>query len=136
MTLRDKVMRVVRVMRAGYCAPASGGYAIELVSSAHSYLNDMKEYVHSTGLVRLQRYGAREIELEHFAHEVLASAMEVFAYKTTPQTVIPPGYTLVPVEPTEEMIDLARSQSSFPEGVWRVMLAAAPKYNDGNNSDA
>jgi hypothetical protein len=36
-------------------------------------------------------------------------------------------FKLVPVEPTLEMIDAARSQSSFPEGVWRAMLAAAPQ---------
>ena len=39
----------------------------------------------------------------------------------------PVGWKLVPVEPTTKMIDAARSQSSFPAGVWRAMLAAAPK---------
>lgn len=36
------------------------------------------------------------------------------------------NYKLVPVEPTPEMINAARSQSSFPLGVYRAMLAAAP----------
>jgi hypothetical protein len=39
----------------------------------------------------------------------------------------PEGWKLVPVEPTAKMVDAARSQSSFPAGVWRAMLAAAPK---------
>lgn len=36
------------------------------------------------------------------------------------------GWQWVPVEPTPEMIDAARSQSSFPAGVYRAMLSAAP----------
>lgn len=40
--------------------------------------------------------------------------------------IVPAGWKLVPVEPTTKMIDAARSQSSFPAGVWRAMLAAAP----------
>ena len=41
--------------------------------------------------------------------------------------MVPEGWKLVPVEPTTKMIDAARSQSSFPAGVWRAMLAAAPQ---------
>ena len=41
--------------------------------------------------------------------------------------MVPAGWKLVPVDPTTKMIDAARSQSSFPAGVWRAMLAAAPK---------
>lgn len=37
------------------------------------------------------------------------------------------GWKLVPVVPTTRMVDAARSQSSFPAGVWRAMLDAAPK---------
>jgi len=33
----------------------------------------------------------------------------------------------VPVVPTTRMVDAARSQSSFPAGVWRAMLDAAPQ---------
>ena len=42
--------------------------------------------------------------------------------------MVPEGWKLVPVEPTTKMIDAARSQSSFPAGVWRAMLAAAQAY--------
>lgn len=35
-------------------------------------------------------------------------------------------YKLVPVEPTPEMIDAGRSQSSFPLGVYKSMITAAP----------
>ena len=41
--------------------------------------------------------------------------------------MVPEGWKLVPVEPTTKMIDAARSQSSFPAGVWRAMIAAAPQ---------
>ena len=41
--------------------------------------------------------------------------------------MVPAGWKLVPVNPTTKMIDAARSQSSFPAGVWRAMLAAAPQ---------
>ena len=41
--------------------------------------------------------------------------------------MVPEGWKLVPVELTTKMIDAARSQSSFPAGVWRAMLAAAPQ---------
>ena len=41
--------------------------------------------------------------------------------------MVPEGWKLVPVEPTTKMIDAARSQSSFPAGVWRAMLNAAPQ---------
>jgi len=37
------------------------------------------------------------------------------------------GFVLVPVEPTPEMVDAARSLTSWPDGVYRAMLAAAPK---------
>jgi len=51
---------------------------------------------------------------------------------------IPPGYTLVPIEPTEEMIDAARNDHEgapyLPVSLWRSMLAAAPKYNDGDGT--
>ena len=40
---------------------------------------------------------------------------------------VPAGWKLVPVEPTEKMIDIGRSLSSFPDGVYRAMLAAAPQ---------
>ena len=41
--------------------------------------------------------------------------------------MVPAGWKLVPVEPTEKMIDMGRGLSSFPDGVYRAMLAAAPK---------
>ena len=41
--------------------------------------------------------------------------------------MVPAGWKLVPVDPTEQMIDAARSQSSFPDGVYRSMLDAAPQ---------
>jgi hypothetical protein len=37
------------------------------------------------------------------------------------------GFVLVPVEPTPEMMDAARSLTSWPDGIYRAMLAAAPK---------
>ncbi len=37
------------------------------------------------------------------------------------------GFVLVPVEPTPEMVDAARTLTSWPDGVYRAMLAAAPK---------
>ena len=37
------------------------------------------------------------------------------------------GFVLVPVEPTPEMVDAARSLTSWPDGIYRAMLAAAPK---------
>ena len=37
------------------------------------------------------------------------------------------GFVLVPVEPTPEMVDAARSLTSWPDGVYRAMIAAAPK---------
>jgi hypothetical protein len=36
-------------------------------------------------------------------------------------------WKVVPVEPTPAMLDAARSQSSFPLGVYRAMLASAPQ---------
>lgn len=44
------------------------------------------------------------------------------------------GWRLVPVEPTCEMLDAARSQSSFPLGVYRAMLAAAPDSADSEGA--
>lgn len=35
-------------------------------------------------------------------------------------------YKMVPVEPTDDMVDAGRSQSSFPLGVYKAMIAAAP----------
>ena len=37
------------------------------------------------------------------------------------------GFVLVPVEPTPEMVDAARSLTSWPDGIYRAMIAAAPK---------
>lgn len=37
------------------------------------------------------------------------------------------GWRLVPVEPTEKMVDMGRGLSSFPNGVYRAMLSAAPQ---------
>ena len=37
------------------------------------------------------------------------------------------GFVLVPVEPTPEMMDAARSLTSWPDGIYRAMTAAAPK---------
>lgn len=44
-----------------------------------------------------------------------------------PAQAAPEGWRLVPVEPTPDMLDAARSQSSFPLGVYRAMLAASPE---------
>ena len=41
--------------------------------------------------------------------------------------MVPAGWRLVPVEPTEKMVDLGRGLSSFPNGVYRAMLSAAPQ---------
>ena len=59
---------------------------------------------------------------------------------TAPQPTIPPGYKLVPVEPTPEMLEMGR-WLEYPEsesrmqpvrmedvrGVWKAMLAASPE---------
>jgi len=41
--------------------------------------------------------------------------------------MVPAGWRLVPVEPTEKMVDMGRGLSSFPNGVYRAMLSAAPQ---------
>lgn len=50
--------------------------------------------------------------------------------------MVPTGWKLVPVEPTEKMIDFGRSLSSFPDGVYRDMLAAAPQPPTTEQSSA
>ena len=72
-----------------------------------------------------------EQALEHLTCPVDEPVREAFrAALEQPQVnspEIPEGWKLVPVEPTTKMIDAARSQSSFPAGVWRAMLAAAER---------
>jgi len=62
---------------------------------------------------------------------------------------IPPGYTLVPIEPTEEMLNAAVDKTNAGGGMswtgltpqmlfrntWKAMLIAAPKYNDEDGSE-
>ncbi len=45
----------------------------------------------------------------------------------TSSSTVPAGWRLVPVEPTEKMVDMGRGLSSFPDGVYRAMLDAAPQ---------
>ena len=39
---------------------------------------------------------------------------------------VPAGYALVPVEPTQEMLDAVRGRWSSPSACYRAILAAAP----------
>lgn len=68
------------------------------------------------------------------AATALAAAMEQTPALDQPQNHVPDagnmvtaGWRLVPVEPTEKMVDMGRGLSSFPNGVYRAMLSAAPQ---------
>lgn len=50
--------------------------------------------------------------------------------------MVPAGWKLVPVEPTEKMVDMGRGLSSFPDGVYRAMLDAAPQPPTTEQSSA
>lgn len=57
-------------------------------------------------------------DLEHFAELIRADA-------------VPPGYVVVPVEPTQEMLDAmdnaAERDGGWTQQIYRAMLEAAPK---------
>ena len=59
------------------------------------------------------------------------SASDIRAALEQPDAGIPvseqDNWKMVPVEPTEKMVDMGRGLSSFPGGVYRAMLAAAPQ---------
>ena len=158
MTLRDEVMRVVQQLR--YFAQEEDeeyalipwGYWIDTLERAiessaapskpDHYLADMLEYVRSEITVALERANNAD-KPEDVARAILQAAINVFASQAAPQPTIPPGWKLVPVELTTEMMEEALGMAYFNpdkpdediEAVWKAMLAAAPSLKetkDGN----
>ena len=70
------------------------------------------------------RSASVELRRLHAENEALRATLDQQKVKSGG---IPPNCKLVPVDPTEKMIDMGRGLSSFPGGVYRAMLAAAPQ---------
>ena len=80
--------------------------------------------------VQHQHESSSDNELQRKTGDLITTA-------APPQTGgIPPNWQLVPMEATGEMIDAARGLSSFPDGVYRNMLAAAPQPPTTEQSSA
>lgn len=83
--------------------------------------DDIIRMAREAGIDALTKVGAAE--LERFAALVVDSSQRAEA---------PPGYAVVPVEPTEAMhsaavktIQRCTGNADFPPAVWRAMLASA-----------
>lgn len=84
----------------------------------------------------LAAYLAGHRDARHAAAELVSAALSALA--------VPPGWVLVPVEPTPEMLEAAVQAICYgPEGgftrisgpskTWRAMLAAAPQPKEPIN---
>ena len=101
--------------------------ALDALKIGHESAHDCAETFHiEMAGYKQQRHEALDAEVKQISDAIgaLRAALEQ-PQVNSPE--IPEGWKLVPVEPTTKMIDAARSQSSFPAGVWRAMLAAAPQ---------
>lgn len=130
MTLRDEVMRVVRMMRAGYCAPerANGihgfyegllaSYATELERAVSESAQELPEAVGTVGSMP----GTDGFTMAAFEAAKVPAGTKLYT--------IPPGYALVPVEPTGNMLTHLRGHDDDEARLhYDTMLAAAPKHN-------
>lgn len=100
------------------------------VEQAREALDDMDDYARMS--IGVDAKGPREV-LERFIANYERVVAELRAEVEKLQRAVPPGYALVPVEPTIAMCmagDAARFNESDPTRtapIYRAMLAAAPK---------
>ena len=92
-------------------------------------INEVMGLVHGFGNLRYQEcaaYNARAFKLEHKQD----AALVAIESKLRELVQVPPGYALVPVEPTKAMIEAAE-EAYMPFGAmelaYAAMLSAAPK---------
>lgn len=102
--------------------------------AAPNYLGcvgSFQQYIKSAGYVG---YPADEGYYDNDQAIDIAEAAWNAAWSAATNSAVPEGWQLVPVEPTEAMLDMAQQAAAatggFPE-VWAAMLAAAPKPEGG-----
>jgi len=138
MNLHDEVMRVVEEMR---------GHA-EFTRDCDDFVTPSTVEDWAASIEKAISESARELPPEvgragptQTSGGFTMAAFEVLKVPVgTKLYTIPPGYTLVPIEPTEEMINTPRNGHEgapyLPASLWRSMLAASPKYNDHKGEHA